>query len=335
MKLLLVGHPGAEHVGAHLYEAAKRLNLQVEFFDATRAFGAPRWETKLNWWFRGRCPPRLGVFNEKLFRLYQAFRPDHILSTGIAPVEAKTLKQMSEGGGRSINYLTDDPWNPAHRAPWFMKALPFYSHVFSTRRANLEQLRDLGCPNVSFLPFAYAPEQHFSETPATAEEKTRFETDVVFAGGADRDRVRMIAPLIREGFKVHLYGGYWERYRWTRPCAKGLADPRTLRLAIGSAKVALCLVRRSNRDDNSMRSFEVPAMGGCMLAEGTDTHRGIFGEDGSAAAYFETAQELVEKLRWLLDRDADRKRLTQAGHQMITQGGHTYEDRLRSMLGLR
>lgn len=334
MRLLLIGNPNQEHVGAHLAQAAKGLHLEVKFLDATRAFAAPFWMAKFNWWWRGHYPSRLHPFGKELFKTCQGFKPRWLLATGIAPIQGEILQAVGKLGIERINYLTDDPWNPAHLALWFMKGLPFYDHVFSTRRANLEQLQGLGRPRVSYLPFAYAPEQHFPESPISPKEGAQFEADVVFAGGADRDRVRMIAPLIREGFKVHLYGGYWERYRWTRPCAKGLADPRKLRLAIGSAKVALCLVRRSNRDDNSMRSFEVPAMGGCMLAEDTATHREIFGEDGNAAVYFKTAQELISKLRGLLNDAAQRKRLAQAGHRIITKDRHTYQDRLVSMLGL-
>ena len=38
-------------------------------------------------------------------------------------------------GIERINFLTDDPWNPAHHAPWFMKALPEYDEVFTGSEA--------------------------------------------------------------------------------------------------------------------------------------------------------------------------------------------------------
>src|SRR5205823_10084645 len=136
-----------------------------------------------------------------------------------------------------LNYLTDDPLNQVHCAPWFMKALPYYDHVFSPRRANLEDLRRLDCPAVSYVPFAYAPELHFPEPSATPEEQERFAAEAVVAGGADCDRVPYMAALIRAGFKVALYGGYWERYPETKAHARGHAAPQTLRKAIREAKV--------------------------------------------------------------------------------------------------
>ena len=44
-----------------------------------------------------------------------------------------------------------------------------------------------------------------------------------------------MAELLRAGFRVALYGGYWNRYPETRCVARGLADPLTVRKAIAGA----------------------------------------------------------------------------------------------------
>jgi spore maturation protein CgeB len=83
-----------------------------------------------------------------------------------------------------------------------------------------------------------------------------------------------------------------------------------------------------------MRTFEVPAIGACMLIEDTEEHRAIFGEDGKAVIYFRDVNDMIEKLRWLLAHDDERQRLAQTAHHLITQGKHTYRDRLMTMLAL-
>ena len=98
-------------------------------------------------------------------------------------------------------------------------------------------------------------------------------------GGADRDRVPFIAALGAAGFSIALYGDHWDRFPETKPYDRGYADPQTLRQATAAAKIALCLVRRANRDGHVMRSFEIPAIGACMLVEDTEEHREIFGPD--------------------------------------------------------
>ena len=83
-----------------------------------------------------------------------------------------------------------------------------------------------------------------------------------------------------------------------------------------------------------MRTFEVPAIGACMLTEDTVEHREIFGEEGKAVVYFRTVDEMIEKLGWLLDHEDERRRLAEAAHALITKGRNTYKDRLVSMLEL-
>jgi spore maturation protein CgeB len=42
----------------------------------------------------------------------------------------------------------------------------------------------------------------------------------------------------------------------------------------------------SSRDGHIKRSFEIAAVGGCMLAQDIDEHREIFGSEGEAVVYF-------------------------------------------------
>jgi hypothetical protein len=258
--------------------------------------------------------------------------PQVLITTGINPLAAWALSKISEMGIRRLNFLTDDPWNPAHRADWFFQALPLYDHIFSPRRSNLPDLQQLGCRQVSWLPFAYAPELHYPEKTLSENDAPPYAADVIFAGGADADRVSYFAKLLEAGFDVALYGGYWDRFSSTRAAWRGHADPPTLRKVIGAAKVALCLVRRDNRDGHAMRTFEVPAIGACMLVEDTAEHREIFGADEQAVVFFSTARQMVEKMHWLLNNQAERQRFAQRAHNIIVQGKNTYADRLRQML---
>jgi spore maturation protein CgeB len=332
MSLLIVGNPAETHVGAHLRRAAAACGLDAHLLDVSAAFDAPAWRRRWDWWARGRRPSRLRTFGDAVVARAAELRPRHLLATGIAPLDRRTLEALGRLGVVRMNYLTDDPWNPSHRAPWFLEALPAYDRIFSPRQANLEDLRALRGPAVSYLPFAYAPEVHFPEALSDAD-RARFADDVFFAGGADPDRVPVVAALARAGLRVGLYGGYWERY--TREVtSRGLLDASGLRRATGGAKVCLCLVRRANRDGHSMRTFEIPAMGGCVLAEDTEDHRHLFGEEGGAAAYFSTPEEAVDQARALVADASRRQRLAGRGHALITGGHHTYADRLTAALAL-
>jgi spore maturation protein CgeB len=214
-----------------------------------------------------------------------------------------------------------------------LKALSGYDRVCSTRRANIEDLERLGCRSVEYVPFGFDQDLFFLDPPSVSEAST-YASDVFFAGGADADRIPYLAALLEAGLTLSLYGDYWERFQETRRVSRGHASPDVLRKAAVGAAVCLCLVRRSNRDGHSMRSFEVPAAGGCMLVEDTDEHREFFGPSGEAVVYFQSIDDMVDSARQLLREPETRVRLAQTAHDRVAHGGFTYRDRISSLLGL-
>ena len=322
-RLLIVGNADPVHLGAHLLNAARSIGLDASLADTNAAFEASAWRRRFNWWLRGHRPSALGSFGEQVVQTVRDEGIDCVLSTGLAPLDVEALRALGRHGVRRLNFLTDDPWNVEHRAPWFSRALREYDHVFTPRKANISDLASVGGPSVSYLPFAFAPEIHYPELPSDSDERRRFEADLVFAGGADLDRIRAVTPFIDAGFDVALYGGYWDRHKETRAHARGFLSSDELRKAISGAAVSLCLVRRANRDAHAMRTFEVAAMGGCMLVEDTADHRDFFDEDDEAVVYFTTPFDAVEKLRALLHDAPRRARLALRVRERITRGSHT------------
>jgi spore maturation protein CgeB len=311
--------------------AARQIGLTVGFVDALRAMCAPAWLRRANWHLRGRRPTWLQTWSRQVVEQARTQAPRWLLTTGFAPCTRRDLERIGRTGVVRVNYMTDDPFNPGFRASWFLAALPEYDCVFSPRLANMDDLRRLGCRCVLYQPFGYDPMHHYHEGPADSAVQGD-ECDVLFVGGADSDRIPYIAALIEHGFRVALYGDYWERFSATRNWTRGHADPATVRRATAAAKICLCIVRRANRDGHTMRSFEIPAAGGCMLAEDTAEHRAIFGADNEAVMYFRSLGEMVRKAGWLLEHPEERTRLAEAAHALVTDGGHTYQDRLVAML---
>jgi len=330
-RLLIAGVPDEVHVGRHLLSAARSLRIDAEISNMRDAQKAPWLVKKVNWFLRGHRPGAMECYCKELIEQCRAFRPDLLLCTGICPVDRKTLLAIGELGIVSANFLTDDPFNPRHHAPWFMSTLPHYDRIYTPRRANMEDLRNAGCKSVEYLPFAYAPDVHYPDSCESTQSDLPA-SDVVFAGGGDRDRMPYAKALINAGLKVALYGGQWNRFISARPYWRGYGSASTIRKALKSAKIALCLVRRANRDGNCMRTFEVPATGCCMLTEDTADHRELFGAEGQAVLYFNSVPEMVEKAKWLVNNRPERIRLAAEAYNRITSGGHSYADRLTTIL---
>lgn len=325
-RLLIIGNAGGTNVGGSLARQAPDASWRVDLLESNDAMRGSALLRRLRWHLSGRRPLRLEQFSRRVVTWCRAERPAVLLATGLAPLNAEALREIGAMGVRRANYLTDDPWNPAHRASWFLRALAEYDLIATPRRSITKDLRESTKAAIAYVPFAYDPQLFFP-----VEEQTS-DADIVFAGGADADRLPYVKALHGAGLKVALYGSYWERYPATRSLTRGQIGVEQLRRTIASARVALCLVRRANRDGHSMRTFEVPAVGGCMLVEDTTEHREIFGVEGQAVMYFNTIPEMVSKARWLLERPAERKRLKHAAHHLITHGGNTYADRLKTIL---
>jgi hypothetical protein len=328
--LAIVGAFDGTHIGASLARAAARQQMDVTRFDMTEAMRANRLVRAALWRLGGHRPARLAAFSAAVVAGCARAGPALLIATGAAPLTRSALRRLRGVGVACLNYSTDDPWNRAMRAPWHLRALPEYDAVFTTRRANLECFRNIGCTAVHYLPFGYDDELF----PGPTEPPSLSRPDVLFVGGADRDRIAFMKQFLRSGLSVALVGGYWDRVPATRPCSLGRQPPEALARLTAAARINLCLVRRANRDGHVMRSLEIAALGGVMLAEDTAEHRDLFGEDGQAVVYFRSPAEAVVKARALLADDAERARLSAAVRQRITAGGHTYRDRLNAMLAV-
>jgi spore maturation protein CgeB len=272
-------------------------------------------------------------YNQALLGAARRFRPEFVVVVKGAYIMPSTLRRIKEETGAVlVNYATDDPFNKANATPDLVAGIPAYDVYASTKRAIMDDVKRAGGRLVIHTMVGYKPSVHFPEAPATAEEARRFGSDVVLVGGADRDRLRDLEPVVAAGdISLALYGGYWNRDQRFRPHARGFAMGRDYRLALGGARIGLCLVRRANRDQHSMRSFEIPACGTFMLAERTEEHLAVF-QEGEEAAFFSSPEELLEKIRYYLAHDEERRRVARAGYARVTTGGHTYRDRLREMV---
>jgi hypothetical protein len=330
LSLLLVGDLGGTNIGQSFRDAARAAGIAHQVCQPQDAFRAWKIVRSFFWRFLGRRPPRLNRFSASVVRACADFRPDVLLATGIAPLTADALGAIGRMGVVRVNYLTDDPWSVNKRAGWFLRALPGYDVVFSPRTANLADLREAGCPDVHYLPFGYDPALSF---PDLTPDPSAAPCDVLFVGGGDADRAPYLLALQAAGFNVAICGSYWEPYRALRPCLRGQVSPEAVRRATSNARLCLCLARRANRDGHVMRSFEIPASRGCMLAEDTAEHRALFGDDGDSVCYFQGIPDMVDRIRRLLADDAQRRRLADAAYQRIVRDGkHTYGDRLSAML---
>jgi len=327
MKLLLVGGRGGTNVAESLKRGGHQLGLSTEVLDQAQAH--------IGWtilrrivWRLNRKPLRLKEFSAMASSKVIEDRAEVLITTGAAPVTARTLRGLRDQGVVCINFSTDDPWNPGFASRWHFAALKQYDVVFTPRRSNLGDFLRLGVRDVRWLPFGYDGELLGDRSDCAVEDAS----DILFVGGADRDRAEFFDRFCATGLSVTVVGGYWGRYRNVHRRDLGQRSPGEVAALTRASKISIILVRRANRDGHTMRSFEAGAIGGCLLVEDTAEHREIFGADDEAVRYFTSPGEAADIARTLLADEASRTRLATAVRRRITGNRHTYTDRLREML---
>ena len=93
----------------------------------------------------------------------------------------------------------------------------------------------------------------------------------------------------------------------------------------------MCFLRKINRDEVTSRSVEIPACGGFMLAERTKRHLDFF-EEGKEAVFFESNDELLEKVEKYLSDEIVRKQIAEAGNQRCLKSGYNMKAQLSEIL---
>lgn len=231
----------------------------------------------------------------------------------------------------------DDPFG-AYRNGWgvFLKAIPYYDCHFVARTQNVEEYSRLGGRNV--MPY----DRSFSKTlhrpgVLSPEEEKKYKVAVGFIGAHAPARAGTIAYLIQNGIPVAIYGDGWVgRSCWDiiRPYHRGpsrYGDEYVK--TINGMGIALHFLRHENRDEQDSRTFEIPACGAFMLAERSRKHEEFFREN-EEAAFFDTTEELLEKVRHYLNHPEEAARIGAAGRRRCVESGYDHHSRIKNLLNI-
>lgn len=334
MRVLLVGAGEFFHIGAFFKRSLAELGHECLFIDEQDYFRLNSIKEKILFRLLGKHATNYNRFNRDILSAC-ASKPEIILVIKGAWLSPDTIQQIRASYTPIlVNYATDDPFNSDVSTPDIVQAISLYDFYITTKQRTISDITLARGKNVVFIPFGYEPSLHFPETPSSAYEIFKFSSEVCFIGAADKDRINLFSKMLSKSqAKLCLYGGFWDRHHKFRQVYRGMALGRDYRLATSAAKISLGLVRHTNRDGHSMRTFEIPACGGFLLAERTEEHLALF-EENKEAAFFSSDEELFDKINFYLANDRSREKIRQAGIKRIRTSAYTYTDRLREILSL-
>jgi hypothetical protein len=250
-------------------------------------------------------------------------------------IEAATLREVRylQPECRIVGYSPDDMYARHNQSRQFRAHLRFYDAYFTTKSYGVAELKALGISRVMFSGNAFDPYTH-RPLPVSAADRERWGGSVGFIGTWEGARARSMLRVASAGIPVRVWGGIWERQRTTHPNLR--IEGRAIygdeyALSINAFDLNLCFLRKLNRDLQTQRSVEIPACGAFMLAERTDEHLALFTE-GREAEFFDSDDELIDKLRYYLDRPQERRRIAAAGRERCLRDGYSYQERMAEIL---
>ena len=279
-----------------------------------------------------RRPIDWNDLNGRVTSFASKVRPDVMFFDNVKVMQRATLQRLRDDYRVTTVFYTPDNVIARHNSSRQLEASwPEWAVVFTTKRFNVPDFAARGVRNVHLVGNAFDPDVHRPMEPAeVGPDYERF--DVVFAGYVEQERRRSINQLAAAGLRVVLYG---DAQRWGGMHANVTLRPPAYHLdysrAMHTGKVALCFLRKINRDTVTTRSIEIPAMARPMIAERTDEHDALFA-DGREYLGFSSGDELVSVVRRLVDDQPRRERLRLAGRERCLSAGYSTIDRAREML---
>jgi hypothetical protein len=311
-------------------EALEQLGHEVTLVNAETPTGGWRYQLYRVGNRLDRPPDVLGT-NRAILQAVRHRRVDVVWidkGRSIRPATLRTLREISPGT-LLLTYSPDDMMNTDNQSVQYRANIPAYDVHVTTKSYNVQELLDLGAREVQFVDNAYDPATH-RPLELTEEERRRYATDVGFVGAYEQERGADMAWLAGQGVAIKIWGYLWDRLQPVPPkldlrheAVRGDEYAK----AVVASKIQLGFLRKVNRDLQTTRSIEIPAIGTFMLAERSPEHRRLF-EEGKEAEFFDSREELLEKCRYYLEHDEERRRIARAGRQRCIDGGYSNAERL-------
>ena len=339
-KVLVIGpsHQGA--LPESYARAFERLGMEVVRFDSEVAMMQAGRFTG-NRVLRRAMRSRLwNALNREALEVAQRVRPDLIFAVKCSFFHPETVREIRKSvGAPFVNHYPDHPylgirWDPREASALrrdLIEVLRQYSLVWMWEPTLVERLQRDGVA-AKYLPFAVDPELF---QPQPGEEGLYCDAcntthDITFVATYTCVRCAEVAAIRKH--VVAIWGSNWPR-KWRALAGQHRAHPpiwgRAVSNIMARAAVSLNVLNAENLGGPNMRTFEIPASGGVMLARYSPAQHEFFPE-GEAAMYYHSPAEIDEKIEALLGDRELRDRLRRNAVRLAA--AQTYDMRAATVL---
>lgn len=286
-------------------------------------------EIRLNW------GPDVWALNRDLQRF--AIGVDYDLawiSKGVW-IYPQTVQSLTKNATCLVIHYTPDAQILFNRTRHFIKSIPYYDFLVTSKPWEVNLYKKCGAKKVVSIPQGINLDL-LRPYKVTGAEYNRLKSDVCFIGHYERHYKFLIRKAYKTGADVAVWGPSWQRKSlfssWLKKVVRGSGVwHQDYAKAICCTKIGLGLLQKFIPETATTRTFEIPACGTFMLAERTDEHLSLF-EEGKEAEFFDSDDELADKVRYYLSHPEERKRIAAAGRQRCVRSGYGNLDRMQEIL---
>lgn len=278
----------------------------------------------------------LKVFNRDFFFSIADYKPDIAWIEKPLMLFPETLKECKRRipGCVYVCFQDDDPFGKrsGEEPLWkyFKQSIPLFDIHLVKKDVDLEEFPRHGAKRVMKFRGGYFGRifRPYDYNSLSSQHKW----PVSFVGTAIDKRINIVSDLLgRHKTDLHIFGNSWNRH-WVYYRHRGRFHPAVhsedYAKTVAGSKISLGFVSFSNRDEFSMRSFEIPACRGFFLGQRTAVHQALYRE-GIEAEFFEDADECADKIRFYQAHDSAREMIASAGYERCMGSDYSLEGSIR------
>ena len=339
-KVLVIGPLNEGTLAESYARAFERLGMEVVRFDSEVALRQASRFTGNRILRRALRSSLWNAVNRQAMEVAERVRPGLIFAVKCSFFHPETIRRIRKSTGVPfVNHYPDNPYigvrlglgEASTQRRDLIEVFREYTAVLMWEDTLVQRLRDDGVPT-NYLAFGVDPELFHSQ-PAPKPlscQSCGAQHRVVFVGTCTRARRKELASVRTHA--VGIWGNLWPE-KWKAAPQHRIHPPvyaEAVAQIHAAADISLNVLNAESLEGHNMRTFEVPASGGVMLARYTSAQDKLFPEN-EGAAYYRSAEEIDAKIDWLIGDAAARERIRHNAVRLAAL--HTYDHRAAEVLG--
>ena len=333
-KLLIIGSTATWAIDQIYFKYFKEIGIETYLFEEHSKFTDYYEQSIINKvLFRTGLSSFIKKLQRQLIEYTDRLKPDVILVFKGMEILPETLKHLKSKNIFLVNYNPDNPFIFSGKGSGnknITDSVALYDlHLTYNFEVQSQISAQFNIP-AEIVPFGFDLGNEEYEMLGNEPEILK----TCFIGNPDKHRAEFIEKISSE-IPIDIYGNNWVKFIKGKnitifPVQYGNECWKTLR----RYRVQLNLMRIHNLDSHNMRTFEIPAAGGIMLAPKTHDHR-LYFEDGKEVFLFEDINECKFKAKMLLELSQENaQKIRKAARERSFKSGYSYQSRAKYVLGL-